>query len=65
MNTQRLLTAQEVADQVRVHVVTFYRWCREGKGPKVTRLSPKVERYAISDVVDWLETRRTEQKTCA
>jgi predicted DNA-binding transcriptional regulator AlpA len=50
-----LLTAQEVADRARVHVVTFYRWCRAGMGPRVTRLGGATDRYDRRDVQAWLE----------
>lgn len=53
-----LLTAQEVADLVRVHVKTFRRWCSEGTGPRVTSLGG-VDRYATSDVQAWIRERKT------
>lgn len=59
-----LLTAKEVADHVRVHVDTFRLWCRKGKGPRVTQISGNCQRYALTDVVDWLEARHM-QKDCA
>lgn len=52
-----LLTAQEVAKLVRVHVVTFQRWCRAGEGPPVTMLGRR-PRYRADDVQHWVESRR-------
>lgn len=52
-----LLTAQEVAARVRVHIDTFQRWCRRGEGPRETRLG-EVRRYAESDVRAWLASRQ-------
>lgn len=54
-----LLTAQEVADRVRIHVNTFLLWCREGRGPREVRLG-RVKRYAESDVVRWIEQRQSD-----
>ena len=63
MTPDTLMTAQEVADHVRVNVQTFRRWCREGKGPKATRLSEHIERYALPDVMEWLANCR--ERDCA
>ena len=52
-----LMTAQEVADRVRVHVKTFRRWCLDGAGPVATMLGG-VDRYAKSDVAAWLESKK-------
>lgn len=52
-----LMTAQEVADLIRVHVYTFQRWCRQGQGPAETRLG-QVRRYAEGDVKRWLQARQ-------
>lgn len=60
----QLLTAQEVADLVRVHVVTFRHWCRRGQGPRETRLG-SVARYAESDVRRWVQSRQGEREEVA
>jgi hypothetical protein len=53
-----LLTAQEVADLVRVHLVTFRKWCLAGKGPVCTDLHGQ-KRYARSAVLSWLQSRQS------
>ncbi len=52
-----VLTAKEVATLVRVHDATFYKWCREGKGPTATVLNGR-PRYLRTDVQDWLDANR-------
>lgn len=56
----QLLTAKEVAALVRVHIVTFYRWCREGHGPREVKLGDVI-RYAESDVRRWVASRQGER----
>lgn len=46
-----LLTAAELARQLRVQVDTVRRWAREGRIPCL-RISPKVVRYERARVVD-------------
>lgn len=59
-----LLTAQEVADLVRVHVDTYTRWCRRGEGPRETVLG-HVKRYAESDVRRWIASRQERAEDVA
>jgi excisionase family DNA binding protein len=58
---EELLTPQEVADALRVHVRTFYQWCRHGMGPTPTRLGER-DRYARRDVEAWLLNRRASEE---
>ena len=43
----KLLTIHEVADSLRIHQKTLYRWIKEGKvkvvhiGPRTIRISPE------------------------
>ena len=59
-----LLTAQEVATLVRVHVVTFRGWCLSGQGPRETRLGA-IKRYAESDVRRWIAARQEQRDEVA
>jgi excisionase family DNA binding protein len=59
-----LWSAQEVAARLRVHVFTFQRWCRAGKGPTATQIGDTM-RYAESDVQRWIQSRRVEREECA
>jgi predicted DNA-binding transcriptional regulator AlpA len=54
----KLLSAQEVASMLRVHVETFHRWCRAGQGPVATVLGGGTPRYAASDVRTWLASSK-------
>lgn len=49
-----LLTADELAERLKVQPRTIREWTREGKIP-ARRLSHKVIRYRLSDVVAALE----------
>lgn len=48
------LTTHEVAAWLRVAASTVCRWRLDGKGPRVTWLSPSLPRYRRADVADWL-----------
>ena len=49
-----LLTAQELADLLRVSVWTVYRWRLQGKGPRAVRVG-RHARYRRRDVHAWLD----------
>ena len=52
-----LLTAEELADQLRVQPGTVRQWYRRGLIPAV-RLTPKVIRYNLPSVIDALRKRQ-------
>ena len=52
-----LLTAEELAERLKIQPSTVRRWSRDGRIPTV-RLSPKVVRYDYDAVV---ETLRREE----
>jgi excisionase family DNA binding protein len=52
--TDELLTAEEVADRLRVKPDTIIGWAREGRIP-AHRLSRKVIRFRFDDLVAALE----------
>ncbi len=55
---ERLLTETEVArDWLNVETTLLERHRLEGDGPPFIRVSPRVIRYAPSDVRRWLEHR--------
>lgn len=56
MSRPELLTADEVADRLRVQPSTIRRWTQEKKIPAV-RLTPKVVRYEFDAVVDALRSQ--------
>jgi len=56
MSATDLLTAEELADRLRLRPGTVRRWSRRGRIP-VVKLSPKVIRYDFLAVIDALTTR--------
>lgn len=50
-----LLTAAELAVRLKVRTRTIDRWARTGRIP-VRRLSPKVRRFVVTEVVASLES---------
>lgn len=55
-----LLTAEQLADRLRVKPGTVKRWHREGRIPAI-RLTPKVLRFDLEEVVSML-TQRQQRK---
>jgi excisionase family DNA binding protein len=55
---QRLLTAREVAQQLRVSPSTVLRWVRDDKIPGF-RLPGGALRFRESDLAEWLGERAT------
>ena len=56
-----LLTADQLADRLGVKPRTIREWSRAGLIP-AKRLTPKVIRYSLDDVVESLQQRQTAQK---
>lgn len=56
VRTEDLLTADELAHRLKVQPSTVRNWSRRGVIPK-KRLSHKVHRYSLHDVVNALERR--------
>jgi excisionase family DNA binding protein len=57
---ERLLSEQELADYLGVHVDTVRRWRRIGTGPPVAWVGTK-PRYRPSQVEQWLDRRPEER----
>ena len=53
----RLLTEAELANELRVERV--YLWRRRNEGMPYYRLGTRTIRYSLSDVMEWLEERKT------
>lgn len=49
-----LLTADELAERLRVRPATIRLWAREGRIPRI-RISGKVIRFDVSAVIDLLQ----------
>ena len=60
MSQQQLLTADELAECLKVRPGTVRQWSRRGLIPAV-RLTPKVVRYEFESVVNALKTRQDAQ----
>jgi excisionase family DNA binding protein len=59
---EKLLSPQEVADQLGVPLRTVYSWNHKGTGPRVHRIGKHV-RYRPSDVEQWLADHATGEAT--
>ncbi len=60
MNETDLLTADELADRLRVRPSTIRRWAQEKRIPTV-RLTPKVVRFELTPVVEALRKGQQPQ----
>lgn len=49
-----LLTVNDAAEFLRVHVRTLERWRQTGEGPRYTRMGRRVG-YRQSDIDSWLD----------
>ncbi len=57
---ESILSVQEVAARLGVHVTTLYRWCAAGTFVPKVRLGPARVGFAADDVDGWLAQRRAE-----
>lgn len=57
----RLLSAQEVADYLRVPLATIYTWRHRHQGPPGLRVGRHL-RYRRRDVEAWIELQMKEQR---
>lgn len=58
---ERLLSADEVAEFLRIPVSTLYQWRHRGCGPEAYRVGRHL-RYDPSAVQAWLDDHRAEQR---
>lgn len=58
--SEELLTADELAERLRLQPRTIREWARRGLIPTI-RLSPKVVRYELAAVVEAMTTRQSAQ----
>jgi excisionase family DNA binding protein len=59
-NIRSILSTQEVAARLGVHVTTLYRWCAAGSFVPKVRLGPGRVGFASDDINGWLAQRRAE-----
>ena len=52
----QLLSSQELADFLKVPINTIHRWRSNGNAPKAVRVGRHL-RFAVSDVLQWMEDR--------
>lgn len=55
----RLLHRGEVAEALGVDVSTLSRWAKSGVGPRCIKLGEGSIRYDVTDVVEFIESRKT------
>jgi hypothetical protein len=55
--TNRLMTEQEAAAELKVTVFGLRRWRQKGLGPTYCRLGHRLVRYRARDLEVWLESK--------
>jgi excisionase family DNA binding protein len=55
--TDKLLTQQQLADELEVSLRTLERWRQQGKGPAFLRVG-RSPRYRRADIEAWLDKQR-------
>lgn len=53
----RVLSAQDVSDQLGIGRTTLWRWEREGRFPRRRQLGPNRVGWLEAEVDEWLESR--------
>ncbi len=62
MNTTELMTAEEVAERLKVRARTIHNWTQRGLIPTI-RLSPKIVRYNLAAVIEAMTQRQIVKAT--
>jgi hypothetical protein len=57
--TDEFLNTAQAAELIHVSPATLHGWRAQGKGPHVHRFSRRACLYKRSDLIDWINTRRT------
>lgn len=65
IETQPLLTTQEVAEYLKVSAAAVKRWRDTGEGPPCIRVTSGVIRYRATDVEKFLVSRTAVQQNSA
>lgn len=55
------LTGKELREMLKLDVLTFNRFRREGKLPTEIKITRETIRYTIEDVENWLETIKEKE----
>ncbi len=53
-----VMTPPEAAEFLSVTVESLFRWRKDAKGPKYSRINDRVIRYLRDDLVDWIRENR-------
>jgi predicted DNA-binding transcriptional regulator AlpA len=59
---ERLWSEKEISFHLGLRPRTLQMWRLLGKGPKYLRLSDRLIRYKLSEVLAWVEERQNQQK---
>lgn len=59
-NATPLLTIEEVAELIGVHSSTLRAWRRKGIGPAYIK-GPRIVRYSMAAVQEWIEANTASQ----
>lgn len=64
-NQNRWLTTQEAAEYLSISATTLVRWRSIGKGPKFSRPGPRLIRYDIEDLQEFMESAAEDDSDAA
>lgn len=59
---EKMMTAKEVSNYLRISEAALYEYRRTGTGPNYVRLNDRLVRYRKSDVDEWLNAKKIETK---
>jgi predicted DNA-binding transcriptional regulator AlpA len=60
-----IFTTEEAAALLKVHPRTLFEYRDAGTGPKFIRLSPRVIRYRLEDLEEWMAENTLRQASNA
>ena len=60
MRNEKILSTKEIAWELQVQPATIRRWVREGRIPEI-RISLKVRRYNLEDILSALQRQKQRQ----
>jgi prophage regulatory protein len=53
----QIVRPRPMAKRLDIHVVTLWRWVRDGHFPKPLRIGPNVKGWTEEMIADWLASR--------
>jgi excisionase family DNA binding protein len=59
---ERLLTAEQVAEIIRVNIAVLYQWTHRGAIPHI-KISKRMIRFREEEVMEWLDSKACQPGT--